>query len=172
MTVDASRSCLGLATCVGPMAGQIVEARVLLTAAAPPALPRRSVSAGSLAPPFDAIMQLFRSARRYRHLPGDGPDKARQLAGDRGGDDIGRLSGAGEPAIAGTEPGLCFPGDLANCLWQLLLPEQQLTTDPRWEAVGPGRLDQQPRAALLPALVRPPRLTLPPLECSDGTRPR
>ena len=35
MTVDASRSCLGLATCVGPMARQIVVARVLLTAPAP-----------------------------------------------------------------------------------------------------------------------------------------
>jgi len=69
MTVDASRSCLGLATCVGPVARRIVEARVLLTAAVPPALPRRSVSAGSLAPPFDAIMQFSRSARRYRHLP-------------------------------------------------------------------------------------------------------
>src|SRR6516162_1223544 len=43
MTVDASRSCLGLATCVGPMARRKVEARVLLTAAVPPALPRRSV---------------------------------------------------------------------------------------------------------------------------------
>ena len=99
------------------MARRIVEARVLLTAAVPPALPRRSVSAGSLAPPFDAIMQFSRSARRYRHLPGDGPDKTCELAGDGGGDDIGRLSGAGEPAIAGTEPGLRFPGDLADCLW-------------------------------------------------------
>jgi hypothetical protein len=115
MTVDASRSCLGLGTCVGPKARQIVEARVLLTAAVPPALPI-SVSAGSLAPPFEAIMPFSPSAHRYPHLPGDGPDKARQLASDRGGDGISRLSGAGEPTIAGAEPGLRFPGDFTDCL--------------------------------------------------------
>jgi hypothetical protein len=36
MTVDASRSCLGLGTCVGSAIRQIVDARVLLTATAPP----------------------------------------------------------------------------------------------------------------------------------------
>src|SRR6516165_497795 len=35
MTVDASRSCLGLETCVGMVIRQIVLARVLLTATAP-----------------------------------------------------------------------------------------------------------------------------------------
>jgi len=55
MTVDASRSCLGLGTCVGSATRQIVDARVLLTATAPPALPGGSVSSGSLAPPCDAI---------------------------------------------------------------------------------------------------------------------
>jgi len=55
MTVDASRSCLGLGTCVGSMIRQIVDARVLLTATVPPALPGRSVSDGSLAPPLSAI---------------------------------------------------------------------------------------------------------------------
>ena len=44
MTVDASRSCLGLGTCVGSAIRQIVDARVLLTATVPPALPGRSVS--------------------------------------------------------------------------------------------------------------------------------
>jgi hypothetical protein len=53
MTVDASRSCLGLATSVGSPIRQIVDARVLLTAAAPPALPGSSVSDGSPAPPLD-----------------------------------------------------------------------------------------------------------------------
>jgi hypothetical protein len=47
MTGDASRSCLGLAPSIGPTALQIVDTRVLLTAAAPPALPSSSVSAGS-----------------------------------------------------------------------------------------------------------------------------
>src|SRR6266478_9143337 len=90
MTGDASRSCLGLEACVGSATRQIVVSRVLLTAAAPPALPGSSVFGGSLAPPSDAITRLFRSPRRRRHAPGDGPDEAGQLAGDRGRDDVGR----------------------------------------------------------------------------------
>src|SRR6266581_2460575 len=80
MTVDASRSCLSLATCVRSATRQIVDARVLLTATVPPALPGRSVSDGSLAPPLDVITQVLRSAGRHRHLPSDGPDETRQLA--------------------------------------------------------------------------------------------
>src|SRR5579863_6873052 len=113
MTVDASRSCLSLATCVGSSTRQIVDARVLLTATVPPALPGRSVLDGSLAPPLDAIMRLPRSACRQSDLPSDSPDEACQLAGDRGGDDIGRLGGPGEPAIARAQPDLPLPGDVA-----------------------------------------------------------
>src|SRR5215471_9588852 len=51
MTVDASRSCLGLGTCVGSATRQIVDARVLPTATAPPAVTGSSVASGSLAPP-------------------------------------------------------------------------------------------------------------------------
>src|SRR6516162_4818326 len=90
MTADASWSCLGLATSVGSTIRQIVDARILLTAAVPPALPGISMSSGSLAPPLDAITRLSRSARRRRHAPGNGPDEACQLAGDRGGDDTPR----------------------------------------------------------------------------------
>src|SRR5258708_9406865 len=144
MTVDASRSCLGLATSVGSTIRQIVVTRVLLTAVAPPALPSSSVSGGSLAPPCDAITGFFRSARRRRHAPGDGPDKAGQLPCDRGRDNIGRFAAAGELAIARTQPQLRFPGDLADRLGLLLLPQQQLTADPGRETVTPGRLDQQP----------------------------
>src|SRR5215471_14576147 len=111
MTVDASRSCLGLVTCVGSATRQIVVARVLLTTAAPPALPGSSVSSGSLAPPCDAITGFWRSARRRRHAPGDGPDEARQLTGNRGRDDIGRFAAARELVIAHAQPQLCFPGD-------------------------------------------------------------
>src|ERR1700674_5916668 len=111
MTVDTSRSCLGLGTCVRSAIWQIVEARVLLTATAPPALPGSRMSDGSLAPPIDAITSFLRSACRHHHLPSDGPDKARQFAGDRGGDDIGRLPGPGEPAIARAQPNLPLPGD-------------------------------------------------------------
>ena len=41
-------------------------------------------------------------------MPGDGPNKACQLAGDRGGNDIGRLAGAGELVIAGTGRSCAF----------------------------------------------------------------
>src|SRR6516165_7727193 len=103
MTADASWSCLGLATSVGSTIRQIVDARVLLTAAVPPALPGSSMSSGSLAPPLEAITHLFRSAGRRRHASGNGPNEACQLAGDRGGDDISRLAAAGEPTIAGAQ---------------------------------------------------------------------
>jgi hypothetical protein len=56
MTVDASRSCLGLATCVGSATRQIVVASVLLTATAPLALPGSSVS----------VVRWRRSAMRSR----------------------------------------------------------------------------------------------------------
>src|ERR1700724_2502103 len=144
MTDDTSRSCLGLGTCVGSAIQQIVDARVLLTATVPPALPGRSVSDGSLAPPLDVITQFLRSARRHRHLPSDGPDEARQLAGDRGGDNIGRLGGPGEPAIARAQPDLPLPGDVADGPRLGLLPQQQLAAEPSREAVAPGSLDQQP----------------------------
>ena len=55
MTVDASRRCLGLGTCVGSVTRQIVDARVLLTATAPPAVPGGSMSVGLLAPPLAVI---------------------------------------------------------------------------------------------------------------------
>src|SRR5712691_11435243 len=80
MTADTSRSCLGLETCVGMIIRQIVDARVLLTATVSPALPGRSVSDGSLAPPLDAITRSLRSACRDRYLPSDGPDEASQFA--------------------------------------------------------------------------------------------
>src|SRR4029077_6264303 len=143
MTVDASRSWLGLATSVGSAIRQIVVSRVLLTAAAPPALPSSSVFGGSLAPPLDAITGFLRSARRRRHAPRDGPDEAGQFTGDRGRDDVGRFAAAGELAIACAQPQLRLPGDLADRPRLLLLPEQQLTADPGGKAVAPGRLDQQ-----------------------------
>src|SRR6267378_8266818 len=152
MTVDASRSCLGLGTCVGSAIRQIVDARVLLTATAPPALSGSRMSYGSLAPPLNRIMLVFRSACHHRDMPGDRPDKARQFTGNRSGDDIGRLASAGEPAIAGAQPQLRLPGDLADRLGLALLPEQQLAADTRWEAVTPGGLDQQPAGGAVAGL--------------------
>src|SRR5262249_23452598 len=123
MTVDASRSCLGLATSVGSMIRQIVDTRVLLSATVSPALSGSRKSYGSAAPPLTGIMLAFRSACRHRDLPGDGPDKACQFASDRSGDNVGWLASAGELAIAGAQPQLRFPGDLADRLGLALLPE-------------------------------------------------
>src|SRR6188472_1787593 len=114
MTVDASRSCLSLGTCVGSTIRQIVDARVLLTVTVPPALPVKSVFNVSLAPPLDAITWFLRSARCHCHLASDGPDEGCQLAGNRGGDDIGWLAGSREPAVASAQPHLSLPGDVAN----------------------------------------------------------
>ena len=50
----------------------------------------------------EAITGFLRSARRRGQAPGDGPNKAGQLAGDRGCDDIGLLALAGELSIART----------------------------------------------------------------------
>jgi hypothetical protein len=172
MTVDASRSCLSLVTGVGSAIRQIVDARVLLTATVPPALPGKRVSNGSLAPPLDVIPGFRRSTRYDCHLASDGPDKARQFASERRGDDIGRFARSGEPAKARAQSDLPFPGDVANWLGLVLLSEQQLAAKPGWETVAPGRLDQQPASRVLPASVMPPRLTLRPLECSDGSNPR
>src|SRR6266566_1895899 len=152
MTVDASRSCLSLETCVGSATQQIVDARVLLTATVPPALPGSSVLNGSLAPPLDVITRFPRSACRHCHMPGDRPDEARQLAGDRSGDDIGRLGGPGEPAIARTQPDLRLPGDVADGPRLVLLPQQQLAAEPSREAVAPGRPDQQPASRSIAGL--------------------
>src|ERR1700730_8031767 len=152
MTVDTSQSCLGLATSVGSAIRQIVDARVLLTATAPPALPGSPKLSGSLAPPFAAILVFVASVCRYRHLPGDGPDEARQFAGDRSGDDVGRLAGAGKPAIARAQPQLPLPGDVSDQLGLALLPQQQLAAEPGRETVAPCRLDQQPAGGCVAGL--------------------
>jgi hypothetical protein len=149
-----------------------VVSRVLLTAAAPPALPGSSVSGGSLALPWMRSRGFYRSARRRRHASGDGPDKACQLTGDCGSDDVGRFAAAGKFAIARTQPQLRFPGDLANRLGLSLLPEQQLTADPGREAVTPGRLDQQSTGGAVAGLGEAAAFDAVPLECSDGTSPR
>src|ERR1700680_5273148 len=84
-----------------------------------------------------------RSAPRYLHLPSDRPDEARQLTGDRGGDNIGRFAGPGEPAIARAQPHLPLPGDVADRPRLVLLPQQQLSAEPGRKAVAPGRLGPQ-----------------------------
>src|SRR6516164_2601467 len=94
--------------------------------------------------PLAAITRFARSACHWRHAAGDGPDEARQLASDRGSDDIGRLAAASELAIARAQPQLRLPGDLADRPGLRLLPKPQLAADPGRETVTPSGLDQQP----------------------------
>jgi hypothetical protein len=140
MTVDASRSCLGLGTWVGSAIRQMVDARALPTAAMPPALPARSASDGSLAPPLLVTTRFLQSTCRYCDLAGDSPDKAGQFAGDRRSNNIGGLAASGEAAIARAQPHLPFPGDVADqfrlVFWRsrnsrLIRPESGSTTPPR-----------------------------------------
>src|SRR5690348_9743404 len=83
-------------------------------------------------PLWNAITGLLASTRRRWHVPGDSPDEARQLTGDRGSDDIGWLAAASDLAIAGAQPQLRLPGDLADRPGLLFLSEPQLTADPGW----------------------------------------
>src|SRR5271169_5691501 len=117
MTVDASRSCLGLATCVGgdgpadsgcegsPDRGRASGAARKWVA--------KSIAG---APPLPVITRFLGSACLYCDLAGDGPDKAGEFAGDCGGDDIGGFAGPGEFAIARAQPHLSLPGDVADRL--------------------------------------------------------
>ena len=152
MTADASRSCLGLGTCVGSSIRQIVDARVILTATAPPALPGRACQI------VRGRLPRMRSRDATAHSAAGGtcwaiahtkPASSRAIAS---GDDIGRLAGPDEPAIARAQPHLPLPGDVADRLWLPLLSQQQLPADPGREAVTPGRFDQQPTGRAIAGL--------------------
>src|SRR6202020_1755110 len=70
------------------------------------------------------------------------PEKSRHLPRDCGRhDDLG-LACRREPAIAGTEPDLRFPGDVADDLWKSLEPVVQLTADAGLHSIGPSPFDQ------------------------------
>src|SRR5271155_2512901 len=117
------------------MARQIVVARVLLTAAVPPALPVSAWRRVLSAPPLPVITRFLGSACGDRPLASDGPDKAGEFAGDCGGDDIGGFAGPGEFAIARAQPHLSLPGDVADRLGLLFLAQPQVAADPGREAV-------------------------------------
>ena len=51
-------------------------------------------------------------------VAGDGPGEAQHLAGDGGGHHVGRLAGRVEPSVAGAQPELGLPGDVAHRLRQ------------------------------------------------------
>src|SRR5947209_15746960 len=73
-----------------------------------------------------------------RHLSGDRPDEARQLARDRSRHHRQRLAGEGELAIAPAQPLLRLPRRVANRFRQGFLAQQLVAADPGREAVAPG----------------------------------
>src|SRR3954447_6713197 len=107
------------------------------------------------------------------HLVGDRPDEARQLTRDCGSDHCRRLSRPGELAISPTQSFLRLPRRVANRAGQTLLSQQKLSADPCREPVAARGLDQHATCRAVPGL-GDTALTrrVPPLECSDGTKPR
>src|SRR3954449_10391519 len=103
--------------------------------------------------PCSVTVTLRRSGSRGLHLFGDCPNKAGQLARNRGGDHRRPLSGPGKCAISSAKPLLSLPCDVTDWFWPALLTLQLLAADPGRKAIAPCRLDQH---APLPALVRPP----------------
>ena len=149
-----------------------METRVLLAVAVPPALPNfgRLVFGGLL---LRTAMTSTAGALRAcgLRLFGDRPNKAGELARNRGGDHGLQLPRMPELAIPTAQSFLGFPRYVADRLAQLLLTQKEIATDPRREPVAPASIRRR-RAAPLPALVIPPWRRVLPLECSEGTRPR
>src|ERR1700757_5076495 len=70
------------------------------------------------------------------------PKKADHLPRDCGRHNDLRLACRREPAIAGTQPDLRFPGDVADDLWKSLEPVVQLAADAGLHSIGPSSFDQ------------------------------
>jgi hypothetical protein len=62
----------------------------------------------------------------------------------------GGFAGGAEAAIAGAEPDLRLPGDVAHRFGQPLEPGSQGVADPGREAVGPRGLDEGPTGPAVP----------------------
>src|SRR5512134_1376242 len=113
------------------------------------------------------------SGRPRRDLMGDRPEERRHFPGDGGGDDSAPFAACDELAVATAEAQLRLPGDVAHRLRQIAGAVEQRSAHPGAEAVGPRTFDENPPGPRrLPVLVIPPRLTVSPVERSDGTSPR
>src|ERR1700730_12173019 len=125
MTVDASRSGLGLATSVG---SAIRRPR-------PQPCPEVACRMVRWRLPWMRSRGVVQSDQHDRPVAGTVVAEPRQSTGDRSGHHIGRFAGAGELTIARAQPKLRLPGDLADRFGLSLSPEQQLTADPGREAI-------------------------------------
>ncbi len=77
------------------------------------------------------------------YLPSDRPQEADHLACNGSGDDHLGFAGRRRAAIAGAQPDLGFPGDIADSLRQALVTVMELA-DVGLHAIGPRPLDQSP----------------------------
>src|ERR687892_1170775 len=140
MTAGSSRGCLALGASVGR--GPAHNRRRGF-----PTGPRRPPSAageGCEVLVWPPVRWPVPSPDRWSWLdhPGDRPDEAHHLTGDRGGHDYLGFAGRRQAAVTIAEAELSLPGDLADRLGQTLEPVEQLAADPGLHAVGPGALDQ------------------------------
>jgi hypothetical protein len=113
---------------------------------------------------------LVRRCMRSYDLTVDRPDERGQLAGDRSHHDRRSLALSRQCPEAATEPHLRLPGNLAGRPWRGADPGLHVLADAWRESVAASMSSR--RARVLPALVMPPRLTLSPVDLSDGVRPR
>ena len=98
------------------------------------------------APPPAVDADLFTDAKSGGEtdlrLACNRPEKSRHLPRDCGRhDDLG-LACRREPTVAGAEPDLRFPGDVADDLWQSLEPVVQLAADAGLHSISPSPFDQ------------------------------
>src|SRR5262245_61400096 len=90
------------------------------------------------------VEQRSSGGRPELYLTSDRPQEADHLACNGGGDDHLGFAGRRQAAIAGAQPELGLPGDIADSLRQALVTVMELATDAGLHAIGPCPLDQSP----------------------------
>jgi len=84
-----------------------------------------------------------RLGRAGLDLPGDGPDKAGEFAGDGGHGHLRLLPAhTGQMRVAVMQPALGFPGNVGDGFWQTFLPLFQVGTQAGGGAILPRGFDQ------------------------------
>ncbi len=86
----------------------------------------------------------------WLELLSDGPGEAEHLAGGGRRHHMNGLAGGDQPAIAGAEPALPLPGDVADLLGKPFQALEVVAGDPGRQAVGPGGLTSGVSASRTP----------------------
>ena len=90
--------------------------------------------------------------RLGRNLLTDCPQEGSELAGNRRCRDRCLLAFRNEPTVAGAQPDLCLPGDVANVEGEILEPTPQRLADPCRKPVSPRSFDQHPSCSMIAGL--------------------